>query len=333
MTMTLAGESRMTRRARRSREEIEAELVAKQERRQERALRALERQRETSERAAMSLQAELAGEAQRAAEREWQQAGIDYVEGNDTEGARWFAAEVARRRSAVKSSQRTNHAVSAAPMRAVRKAEIEAREIALRKLGRQEIEGPVEDVGSGQTLLKFRRTPIARLIDIGKLGPEEIQAAQEIESAFFAIDSRGRISGMSLDRVDGGGRHSDLPWSARVAGAVQNYQRYAVYWTKRSNLYADPMLQVVIAAVIDERPVREIAMDVGRRHSTVELGLVWGLRDYSLRAGFATAQTGWEWVREDRRFHGVEPYDAAERVFVQGNSKLADAMRRARVEV
>lgn len=174
--------------------------------------------------------------------------------------------------------------------------------------------------GTGQTILKHRQAPIARLVDSEKIGPEEIQAAQEIEQAFFAIDTRGRLCGMTLDRVDGG-RHSDLPWPATVAKAVVNYQRWANHWSSRRKAYGDPMLEVVVAAVIDERPIKEIAMDVGRRHTTVELGLASGLRHYAAWAGFASGQMAALWL------------DAAESVFMPGNTRLMDAVRRARVEV
>ena len=51
------------------------------------------------------------------------------------------------------------------------------------------------------------------------------------------------------------------------------------------------MLEVIIAAVVDERPISVIAADIGRSgrgYKIVKNGIVCGLRDYAARAGWIT---------------------------------------------
>lgn len=221
------------------------------------------------------------------------------------------AEELEARAKAAKASAPL---LAAAPARAIRKAE--ASEFDKK---RATIKDAVEDVGTGHTILKLRQPPIGHLADKKLIAGEEIQAADEIALAFFAIDTRGRLQGMTLDRVDGG-RQSNAPWPAVTAKAVANYQRWANYWSDRNARYGDPMLEVVIAAVIDERPVRQIALEIGRRHSTVERGLAAGLRDYAARNGMAAKGTAHKWMTE------------AEGLFVPARTVLLDAVRRAAIE-
>lgn len=175
-------------------------------------------------------------------------------------------------------------------LRAVRIAEAAAFDTA-----RRVIRDIVCDVGTGYTQIKLRQPPLANLADRGAIGPEEIQAAQEIEHAYFAIDGRARLKAVALDRVDGG-RHSDMPWPATLEKTVRTYQSWATMWAQARNANGDPMLDVVIAAVIDEEPVRDIALRVGRRHSVVEQGIVWGLRHYAAWSGFAPPDAARQWL-------------------------------------
>lgn len=181
----------------------------------------------------------------------------------------------------------------------------------------REVPGAAE--ASPYTVIKLRQAPIAKLIDEHKIGPEEMQAAQDIETAFFALSSRLMCKGMTLERIDRSG-NSDAPWPARTAKAVGLYNAWATHWTKRANLYGDPMLQVVIAAVVDRRPLRGIAADLGYGLKRIEAAVIGGLRDFAVRSGLVTGHLAKRWS------------DAAEVVFVPQSAKLLDAVRRARIE-
>jgi len=56
--------------------------------------------------------------------------------------------------------------------REIRKAEAVAHEANLRKLRAQEITGPVQDTGTGQTILKLQRhqPPLRTLVEAKKIG-------------------------------------------------------------------------------------------------------------------------------------------------------------------
>lgn len=185
--------------------------------------------------------------------------------------------------------------------RLVRKAREGAHDIALQKLGRQEIEGPVEDVGTGNTILKLRDHPLAKLIKEHKLVPEALTAADEIHTAFHAIASRMMIRPGCLERIDGRGR-GDMPWPAKISRSVSNYQAFARHWTKRANL-GDPMLEVLIAVIIDERSIRDVSegVSVGHRrfgHVRIKRAVIAGLQDYAARAGFVTGGLAQRWQDE-----------------------------------
>lgn len=266
-----------------------------------------EHHREASERAAAKYQQEIAREAERAAARQFQEEGIDYIEGRDTEGARRFAALVDAKREAVKSANAPSRRTGIQVLKAVRKAERTA--------------GDGADIGgTGYTVLKIRVKPVRRLIETGKIGMEEVQAADEIVAAFEAVSSRLMVRGASLDRVDGGGG-GEVPTSIRSMKMVDRFQVWSDFWSRRSKLLADPMLEVVIAAVVDERSIREIAQDVERSPDRVKRGIVAGLRDYAARAGFVSSG-----VRASAWL------EAATKVFSSIPDALAIAIHRGRVE-
>lgn len=259
-----------------------------------------------ADRAAARFEARSAHAAERERARQFQEDGLDWMEGRDTPGAARFTAAIEAKREAVKASRAPVPSPHARVMRQVRKAE---------RVGGD----GTEHSGTGFTVLKHRLPPVAKLVETGKLGPEGLDAAREIERAFFALTRRLMVKGgLSLDRVDGGGMGT-VP--AAAAHAVAAYQSWANHWSRRRKMLGDPMLEVVIAAVIDERPVREIALDVGRRHSTVERGLVAGLQDYAARTGVVGGKLATSWIAQ------------AAAVFKPGNPVLVEAIRRAAIEV
>lgn len=214
----------------------------------------------------------------------------------------------------VKAANKSAPLVDAKVSRAVRKAEASTLD---RK--RAIIRDGVEDVGTGQTILKQRKKPVQKLVDDKKIGQDELDAAAEIEQAFTALASRLMVRGMTFERVDHGGYGSDGHFGA-AARAVANYTRWAKHWSARANLYCDPTLEIVIAAVIDERPTRTIGADIGFGHQRVEDALVCGLQDYAARSGFVNGGLADKWIKQ------------AEKLFVSGNTALLDAVRRAKIE-
>lgn len=205
-------------------------------------------------------------------------------------------------------------------MRAVRKAETSEFD---RKRGA--IKDAVQDVGTGQTILKMRARPIPKLVDEGKLGPEELQAAEDILTAFTALSSGLCARGINYDRVDNG-RHTNSAWPTRVARAVTRYQEFARIWTQRNNEYGDPTLAILIGAIVDQHWLRTLALDHCRGQrmewaiKRTERAIIGGLRDYAARAGFVSGQQADKWQAE------------AQSVFAPVAPELRKAMRRAAVE-
>lgn len=190
---------------------------------------------------------------------------------------------------------------------------------AVRKAERQSGDGS-ELGGTGYTILKLRQPPVGLLVEKGMIGPEEFEAAQEISLAYYAMSSRLSCRGVSYERVDGG-RVDHAEWPARTAKAVARYQHFAKVWTARHSAYGDPTLEILIDAVIEERPIRTIALDHGYRVAKIERVIVGGLRDFAARAGAVTHGKAEAWQ------------DAARVIFGPGNAVLHEAIRRARVEV
>lgn len=180
--------------------------------------------------------------------------------------------------------------------------------------------GEAKDRGTGLTRLKLHQGPVGTLIEKKLIGAEERNAADEISLAFSVICSTVAVRGMAFERVDKspnpGGR-----MSMAHSQIVNRYTGWAQHWTRRNNLYGDPMLEIVIAAVIDERPIRTIAADVGFHHTKIEKAVMLGLRDYAARAGAVNRRTGDGWTA------------SAESLFVSTSARLLDAFRRARIEV
>jgi hypothetical protein len=135
--------------------------------------------------------------------------------------------------------------------------------------------------------------PIARLVDSGKIGAEELQAAQEIERAFQAIAGSLYLRPQNMDRVDGGQSHQH--WPAHLAQAVSQYQDWANFWSIRRKQHLDYTLEIVIAAVIDERQIDAIAQDMGFHARKVTKAIIGGLRDYAARVGWVNGTIAQTW--------------------------------------
>lgn len=199
-------------------------------------------------------------------------------------------------------------------MRAVRKAETSEFD---RK--RATIKDAVEDVGTGQTILKMRKRPIPSLVDDGKLDPECMGAAQEIETAYTALTVGLFCRSINYDRVDNG-RGGVADWPHRVALAVKRYQEFAKVWTQRNADYGDPTLELLIDAIYEDISIHALRFRYHCRHQKIERAIICGLRDYAARSGLVSGHKAQAWQ------------DEAALVFGPTAPELKKAMRRAAVE-
>jgi hypothetical protein len=148
--------------------------------------------------------------------------------------------------------------------------------------------------GTGATLLRFRAAPLARLVEKQRIGAEEVRAADDIATAFHAQASAVMIKSPALEKRDAAYQSRE---PVRVIDAVSRYKPWARYWSQRARL-GDAMLEIVIAAVIDERAFHVIETDARIRHGMAARATIAGLRDYAARAGWTDRNTGHTWIRE-----------------------------------
>ena len=146
---------------------------------------------------------------------------------------------------------------------------------------------------------EFRGAPLARLADKKRIGTEELRAAEDIAIAFHAQAGALLIKPPSLEKRDATYQaHEPIV----VIDAVSRYKRWAHHWSARAH-HGDRTLEIVIAAVIDERAFHVIEADVGIRHGLAARAVIAALRDYAARAGWTDRHTVAKWI------------DAAEAVF------------------
>jgi hypothetical protein len=190
--------------------------------------------------------------------------------------------------------------LTARMMRQVRKAELAAKEKVYEGIRRGEIVRYVDnrgtpapiDPGSGHTVLKRSDSPVTRLLNSEAIGASELQAAQDICLAFRAISGALFLKPLSMERRD---RSNSIHEPARVIDATSRYQAWARLWSDRSKR-GDPTLEIVIAAVWDERAFRVIEQDLNIRNGTAAKATAAGLRDYAARAGWAQGSASKRWL-------------------------------------
>lgn len=134
--------------------------------------------------------------------------------------------------------------------------------------------------GTGQTVLKLRQSPLARLIDQKRIGGEEKRAAEEITAVFMAWSGALLLHPLSMEKRDRSHSHVEPVWFIDTEG---RYKRWCDHWGPRAKL-GDPTMSIVIDALIMERPLRAIETDLGIRNGKAALALINGLRDYAARA-------------------------------------------------
>ncbi len=146
--------------------------------------------------------------------------------------------------------------------------------------------------GTGATLLKFLPAPLARLADRQRIGGEEIRAADDIATAFHAQAGALMIKSPSLEKRDATYHAREPAW---IIDAVSRYKRWARHWSARARL-GDRTLEIIVAAVIDERAFHIIEADIGIRHGVAAKVVICGLRDYAARAGWTERRIGDAWI-------------------------------------
>jgi len=184
-----------------------------------------------------------------------------------------------------------------------------AHAVNLRRLRAQEITGPVQDSGTGQTILKLQRhqPPLRTLVEAKKIGAVELAAADQIAQAVTAVCSRGRLAGALLERI-AHGRQGDNPWPAEIALAVRNYQHWQNHWSDEWKKTRNPMMQVIWSAVIDEHPISVIANDIGRGRARTSRAIIWGLRHYAAWAHMVVGTQSARWCLEAQHVFQRGPF-------------------------
>lgn len=155
--------------------------------------------------------------------------------------------------------------------------------------------------GTGATVLKQRLSPVAHLLRPKHDRPPlismvEQRAADDILYAVTAVTSPLRIRSPQMEYVDCRAGHDVNAIVGRKMETIRRYQAWANIWSKRRNLYGDPMLEIVFAGVVDETPFKVIGANVGRRYAVVRDGFIAGLRDYAARAGWVTREEAKGWI-------------------------------------
>lgn len=146
--------------------------------------------------------------------------------------------------------------------------------------------------GTGFTILRRQDSPISRLVNEGKIGGDELRAAEDITIAFQATAGALMFRPLNLERND---RSAAPTEPAGLLDAIARYRAWAKVWTDRA-ARQDPTMEIVIAAVIDERGFREIEVDLNLRNGRSALATAAGLRDYAARSGWVQGHASERWL-------------------------------------
>jgi hypothetical protein len=164
---------------------------------------------------------------------------------------------------------------------------------AIRKAERRSGDGRAAGA-TGATLLRFRAAPLVTLIEKRRIGAEEARAAADMATAFHAQAGAVMIRSPSLEKRDASYQGRE---PVRVIDAVSRYKPWARHWSQRARL-GDRILEIIVAAIIDERAFHIIEADAGIRHGMAARVTIAGLRDYAARAGWTDRNTAAAWIRE-----------------------------------
>ncbi len=172
----------------------------------------------------------------------------------------------------------------------------------IRKAERRTGDG-IDIGGTGATILKFLPAPLVRLVEKQRIGTEELRAADDIALAFHAQAGALMLKSPSLEKRDATYHGREPAW---IIDAVARYKRWAQHWSARARR-GDRTLEIVIAAVIDERAFYRIESDIGIRHGLAAQVVVAGLRDYAARAAWTDARTREAWIADAQTVFALRP--------------------------
>jgi hypothetical protein len=206
--------------------------------------------------------------------------------GNDPLRGPRFSVSAVRRKA-------PQHAAAACPYRRLQRA--------IRKAERPTADG--RDTGTGATVLRLTAAPLARLVERRRIGGEEARAAADIATAFHAQAAAVMIKSPALEKRDASYQTRE---PVRVIDAVARYKPWAHHWSRRARR-GDRTLEIVVAAIIDERAFHIIEADAGIRHGMAARATVAGLRDYAARAGWTDRGTADTWIREAEAVFTLRP--------------------------
>jgi len=116
--------------------------------------------------------------------------------------------------------------------------------------------------------------------------------AHAVTTAFYAQAGAVMIRSPSLEKRDASYQGRE---PVRVIDAVSRYKPWARHWSQRAR-FGDRTVEIMIAAIIDERAFHIIEADAGIRHGMAARVTIAGLRDYAARAGWADRNTGNIWI-------------------------------------
>jgi len=148
--------------------------------------------------------------------------------------------------------------------------------------------------GTGATILRLRAVPLVRLVEKRRIGTEEVRAADDITTAFHAQAGALMVKSPAFEKLDAAYDDREPVW---IIDAVSRYKRWARHWSQRAQ-HGDRTLEIVVAAVIDERAFHSIEADVGVRHGMAARVVIAALRDYAARAGWTDRTTAEAWIKD-----------------------------------
>jgi len=148
--------------------------------------------------------------------------------------------------------------------------------------------------GTGATILRLQAVPLVRLVEKRRIGAEEVRAADDITTAFHAQAGALMVKSPAFEKLDAAYDDREPVW---IIDAVSRYKRWARHWSQRAQ-HGDRTLEIVVAAVIDERAFHSIEADVGVRHGMAARVVIAALRDYAARAGWTDRTTAEAWIKD-----------------------------------
>lgn len=154
---------------------------------------------------------------------------------------------------------------------------------------------------AGLMALKLGNSPMGILIGKHMAGAEEMMAAQEIEAAWMAKTGALWLKPISMEKRDRG--HESADWSWQTTELVSRYDKFANHWSDRKKQDGNPMLEILVAAIVDMRGFRQIEQDVGIKNGSAPKIVIAGLRDYAARAGWVEHRLKAQWKVDAAGMH------------------------------